>query len=60
MHEPENIGNQPGNKADDPTLDIADEPDDNAPVPKSPENLITIFEETQLQTGNQTMHTTTL
>ena len=57
LHEPESISNYPGNKADETTLDIADEPDDKTPVPKSPENCITIFEKTQRQIGNQTMHT---
>ena len=35
-HEPESISNYPGHQTDDPTLDIAHEPKDNAPVPKSP------------------------
>ena len=35
-HEPESISNYPGNQADETTLDIADEPEDNTPVPKSP------------------------
>ena len=36
MHELGNISNHPGNQADDPTLDIVDEPEDYTPVPKSP------------------------
>ena len=36
MHEPENINNHPANQADEPTLDIADEPEENAPVHQSP------------------------
>ena len=47
LHEPESISNYPGNQADETTLDIADEPDDNTPVPKSPENCITISKKNQ-------------
>ena len=36
MPEPENIINHPEAQADDLTLDIADEPKDTAPTPKSP------------------------
>ena len=35
-HEPEDIVNHPEAEADDSTLDIADEPEDSAPTPKSP------------------------
>ena len=36
IHEPDGISTYPGNQADNPTLDIPDEPEDNAPVRKSP------------------------
>ena len=36
MHEPEDISNHSEAQADDPTLDIADEPVESAPTPKSP------------------------
>ena len=42
-----------------PNPDFADEPEDYARVPNFLENLITIFQETQLQAGDQTMHFTT-
>ena len=59
MHGPENNSNHPGSPTDDPVLDTEDEPEDHTPVPKSPENPITISDETQLQIGNQILHITT-
>ena len=36
IHEPESISNYPGNQALDPTINITDELENKAPVPKSP------------------------
>ena len=48
IHEPENIDNYPGNHVDDPTLDVSDEPEDYAPVPKSPGYLFPSLEKIEI------------
>ena len=60
MPEPENINNHPEAQADDLTLDIADEPEDPAPTPKSPGNQSTTFGKIRPPIGSRISLTTTL
>ena len=58
-YEPEDTSNHPETQADDPTLDIADEPED-AVLLNPPENQNTTFDETRPQIGSRILLTTTL
>ena len=53
VYEPENILNHPIDQAQDPIIDIDDETEDSAPIPKSPENQSTTFGETRPQIGSR-------
>ena len=60
MPEPESISNHLEAQADDLALDIADEPEDSAPTPKSPGNQSTTFDKTRPRIGSRISLTTTL